>query len=162
MHVKLVLQLLALLSVANVTPIFVKNVIGRRWALPLDGGLRLPDGQPLFGTSKTVRGILAAVLATAVVGSLIGLGWKIGAVVGAFAMAGDLFSSFLKRRMRLESGGRASGLDQVPESLFPLLACRGALELTLLDIGIVVLVFFLGEVVFSLLFFKLHLRERPY
>ena len=77
-------------------------------------------------------------------------------------MAGDLFSSFLKRRMRLPAGDRATGLDQIPESLFPLLACRLTLSLTALDIAAVVVAFFLGEVLFSRLFYRLHLRERPY
>jgi hypothetical protein len=40
---------------------------------------------------------------------------------------------------------RASGLDQIPESLFPLLACRGALALSVPDIAIGVAIFFAGE-----------------
>jgi CDP-2,3-bis-(O-geranylgeranyl)-sn-glycerol synthase len=102
------------------------------------------------------------VLVTALGAPLVGLEWKIGIAVGSLAMAGDLFSSFFKRRMRLPAGGRATGLDQIPESLFPLLACCHTLSLTALDIALVVVVFFLGEVVLSLLFYKLHLRERPY
>jgi CDP-2,3-bis-(O-geranylgeranyl)-sn-glycerol synthase len=78
------------------------------------------------------------------------------------AMTGDLFSSFFKRRMRLPTGGRATGLDQIPESLFPLLACRHTLSLTALDIAVAVVAFFLGQVLLSLLFYKFHLRERPY
>jgi len=77
-------------------------------------------------------------------------------------MAGDLFASFLKRRMQLPAGSRATGLDQVPESLLPLLACRSALSLTALDITVVVVAFFLGEVFLSILFYKLHFREHPY
>jgi hypothetical protein len=34
--------------------------------------------------------------------------------------------------------------------------------LTTLDIAVVVVAFFLGEVLLSLLFYRLHLRERPY
>jgi len=57
-----------------------------------------------------------------------------GAVIGSAAMAGDLFSSFVKRRFGFQPSSRATGLDQSPESLFPLLACCGWLPLTLLDI----------------------------
>ena len=64
--------------------------------------------------------------------------------------------------MRLPAGGRATGLDQIPESLFPLLASPHTLQLTVLDIAVVLVVFLLGEVLLSLLFYKLHLRERPY
>ena len=162
MHPKLILQLLALLGLANGMPVIMNNLLGRRWSHPVDGGARLVDGQPLFGPSKTVRGILVAVLATAAGAPLVGLTWKIGIAAGAAAMAGDLFSSFLKRRMRLLAGDRATGLDQIPESLFPLLACRLMLPLTALDIAAVVVAFVLGEVLLSVLFYRLHLRERPY
>jgi CDP-2,3-bis-(O-geranylgeranyl)-sn-glycerol synthase len=64
--------------------------------------------------------------------------------------------------MRLPAGGRATGLDQIPESLFPLLACRSALSLTVMDIASVVAIFFVGEILLSALFYKLRLRERPY
>ena len=162
MHPKLILQLLALLGLANGMPVLVNRYLGRRWSYPLDGGARFVDGHPLFGASKTVRGILVAVLATTACAPLVGLTWKIGVAVGTAAMAGDLFSSFLKRRMRLVAGARATGLDQIPESLFPLLVCRRSLSLTALDIAVVVVGFFLGEVLLSLLFYRMHLRERPY
>ena len=77
-------------------------------------------------------------------------------------MAGDLFSSFVKRRLNLAPSSRATGLDQIPESLFPLFACRGALSLSILDITIGVAIFFAGEVVLSLLLYKIHIRDRPY
>jgi CDP-archaeol synthase len=162
MHPRLILQVLALLVLANATPVLVNNVLGRRCSWPIDGGVRLVDGQPLLGSSKTIRGVLFAVLLTAAGAPLVGLGWRIGLTIGAFAMAGDLFSSFLKRRMRLPAGGRATGLDQIPEALFPLLACRHALGLSGRDIAAAVIAFFVGEVVLSLLFYRLRLRERPY
>jgi CDP-2,3-bis-(O-geranylgeranyl)-sn-glycerol synthase len=54
------------------------------------------------------------------------------------------------------------GLDQIPELLFPLLACRQALSLTGLDIVTGTAIFFVGEVVLSRILFKLHVRDRPY
>ena len=77
-------------------------------------------------------------------------------------MVGDLSSSFLKRRLRLPPSSRATGLDQVPESLFPLLLCRSMLTLTIADIAVGALLFFIGEVVLSRLLYKLHVRNRPY
>jgi hypothetical protein len=77
-------------------------------------------------------------------------------------MAGDLFSSFLKRRMDLPPSSRAIGLGQVPEALFPLLACREALSLTALDIASTVAVFFVGELLLSRLLYSVHLRDQPY
>jgi CDP-2,3-bis-(O-geranylgeranyl)-sn-glycerol synthase len=116
----------------------------------------------LFGASKTIRGIFLSILATAVGACLVGLGCKTGALIGSAAMSGDLFSSFLKRRVRLPASGRAVGLDQVPESLFPLLACRSALSLTVSDIAVIVLSFCLGDILISRLLYKLRLRDRPY
>jgi CDP-2,3-bis-(O-geranylgeranyl)-sn-glycerol synthase len=77
-------------------------------------------------------------------------------------MIGDLLSSFIKRRLAMASSSQASGLDQIPESLLPLLACRGALAITYLDMLIILVLFFVGEVVLSRLLFKLGLRDRPY
>lgn len=162
MHIRLVLELLILVGLANGTPVAVNRLLGTRWNWPLDGGLKLPDGQPLFGASKTLRGIVTALLATVVGASALDLGWQLGVVVGAAAMLGDLFSSFWKRRMRLNAGSRATGLDQIPESLLPALVVRQALSLSAIDIAATTVIFMVAEMALSVLFFRLHLRERPY
>jgi CDP-2,3-bis-(O-geranylgeranyl)-sn-glycerol synthase len=158
----LILKLLILLTLANGTPVILKKIMGQRFAWPLDGGLRFFDAQPLLGPSKTVRGVLSAILVTPLAGIVTGLGWEIGALVGSMAMLGDLFSSFSKRRLKLPSSSRATGLDQLPESLFPLLACQSALDLTALEILVIVGIFFFSEVIFSPLFFRLGIRDQPY
>ena len=157
-----ILQLLVLLALANGTPVVAKKILGERFAYPLDGGVEFVDGRPLFGRSKTVRGIVLAVLVTMAGAALIGLEWQIGFLVGSLAMAGDLVSSFLKRRMALPPSSRASGLDQVPEALLPLLACRNLLSLTMADIGVTAALFFIGEVLLSRVLFAFRLRDRPY
>jgi CDP-diglyceride synthetase len=162
MHPVIVLQLLILLMLANGTPVIAKKVLGGYYSYPLDGNLTFADRQPVFGRSKTIRGILLAVLVTTASAAIIGLGWKTGLLVGSFAMAGDLFSSFCKRRLGLPSSSRASGLDQIPESLLPLLACRGLLALTAADIVVCVVMFVVGEVVLSRLLYAFRLRDRPY
>jgi CDP-2,3-bis-(O-geranylgeranyl)-sn-glycerol synthase len=77
-------------------------------------------------------------------------------------MAGDLFSSFVKRRMGLAPSSRAVGLDQIPESLFPMLAGAGIYGLSVADVGLAVAIFFVGEVVVSRLLYRMRLRDRPY
>lgn len=77
-------------------------------------------------------------------------------------MAGDLFSSFLKRRLHLPPSSRATGLDQIPESLFPLLACHWMLALTVVDIAVGVALFFIGELVVSRVLYKFRARRHPY
>jgi CDP-2,3-bis-(O-geranylgeranyl)-sn-glycerol synthase len=162
MQLLLILQLLVLLAVANGTPVIAKNILGDRFAIPIDGGAKFVDGRPILGSSKTVRGILLSILMTSAFSLVVGLHWKIGALVASVAMAGDLFSSFVKRRMNLPDGGKATGLDQVPESLFPLLACRIALPLTALEIIVATAIFFVGELLLSRLLYRFHLRDRPY
>jgi CDP-2,3-bis-(O-geranylgeranyl)-sn-glycerol synthase len=157
-----ILQLLVLLTLANGTPIAAKKLFGQRFARPLDNGIILYDGRPLFGPSKTIRGILSSTFVTAASAPLIGLDWTIGAVVAATAMAGDLFSSFVKRRLNFPPSSQALGLDQVPESLFPMLACRDALSLTMADIALGMVIFFIGELILSRLLYHVNLRDRPY
>ena len=158
----LALELLVLLTVANGAPVLATRLLGRRGAWPLDGGARAWDGRPLLGTSKTVRGVLVAVVATALFAALMGLGWRLGVVFGAAAMAGDLFSSFLKRRMGIQSSGQAVGLDQIPEALFPLLACYGTLRLDPSSVALLVVLFTVAQIVMSPVMYVLGIRRRPY
>jgi CDP-diglyceride synthetase len=157
-----ILQILVLLTFANGTPIVAKKIFGSRFALPLDAGIIFLDGRPVFGASKTMRGIVVSILITTAIAPFIGLDLTIGAIVASSAMAGDILSSFVKRRLNLPPSGQALGLDQVPESLFPMLACRDALSLTIADIALGVGIFFIGELILSRLLFRAHLRDEPY
>ena len=162
MHPVPILQLLILLMLANGTPLVARKILGERFSYPLDRSVEFVDGRPLFGRSKTIRGVVLAVLVTMAGAPLIGLGWEIGLLVGTLAMTGDLVSSFLKRRLDMPPSSRASGLDQVPEALFPLLACRNLLSLTMADMAAGVALFFIGEVVLSRVLYTFRLRDRPY
>lgn len=158
----LIAKLVLLLVIANGTPIIARNVFGKRFAFPIDGNVRLVDGQPLFGSTKTIRGILLSVIVTGVCASLLGFGWFIGFIVGLTAMVGDLFTSFIKRRLKKPPSSMALGLDQIPESFFPMLACKNLLPLTLLDIVIVVIVFVIFELLLSKILYRWHIRVKPY
>jgi CDP-2,3-bis-(O-geranylgeranyl)-sn-glycerol synthase len=162
MQYLLILQLLILLIVANGAPVVAKLLLGSRFSRPLDRNLDLSDGRHLFGRSKTIRGVLFSVLATTLSAPLLGFGFGMGAVVGATAMAGDLCSSFLKRRLGLLPSSKATGIDQIPESLFPALACWHALSLTAIDVLAVTAIFMAGEILLSRILFRLHVRDRPY
>ncbi len=162
MHPMLILKLMFVLALANGAPVIGKKILKNRFTYPLDGGLRLPDGQPLFGASKTLRGILLSLIVTAGLAPLFGVSSRIGLVAAAAAMTGDLFSSFVKRRMKLPPSSQALGLDQIPESLFPLIAVKHASGLSIADIAIGVAIFFIGELLLSRLLFKFKLRDRPY
>jgi hypothetical protein len=156
------LPLLLLLLLANGTPLAVRKVLGSRLAYPVDGDHEFVDGRPVFGPAKTVRGIACAVAATTATAPLVGVEWRIGLLVGSLAMAGDLFSSFLKRRLGRSPSSPVVGIDQVPEALFPLLACMAPLGLTFGDVAIGVAVFFVGGLFVSRVLYALDVRERPY
>jgi CDP-archaeol synthase len=162
MHYWTLLQILGLLTLANGTPVVAKRVFGDRLAWPLDGNCNFIDGRPLLGTSKTIRGVLSSVVVTSACAPVVGLGVTTGFVVAVAAMAGDLLSSFLKRRLAQAPSSQAIGLDQIPESLFPLLACRQELGLTAADIVTGVAIFFAGELALSRVLFRLRFRDRPY
>ena len=161
-HPLLVLRVLLLLGTANGTPIFAKKLLGDRFAWPIDGGWVLPDGRPLFGAAKTIRGVVVAIGFTTVFALLLGFGWEEGAGVAAAAMVGDLASSFLKRRLGLALHAQCTGLDQIPEALLPMLLFAAPLGLTLGDIGVALLLFVALEAVLSRMLFQLHVRDRPY
>src|SRR5215469_12770342 len=103
MHPFAIGQLLFLLMLANGTPVIAKKILGARYSYALDCGLIFADGRPVIGGSKTIRGVLLALVVTTAGAPFVGLGWQVGLLVGSFAMAGDLFSSFCKRRLNLPS-----------------------------------------------------------
>jgi CDP-archaeol synthase len=155
-------KILILLSLANGSPVIAKRIFGENYAAPVDGSTLFVDGQPLVGPSKTIRGVGVSLVVTALGAVLLGLQFWLGLLVASSAMAGDLFSSFLKRRLHLPSSSKVTGLDQIPESLFPVLACQPLLSLTAFDIVVACAIFFAGQVVLSRIFFWLRLRDHPY
>lgn len=162
LHVWPIVQCLILLTLANGVPVITKKILGDRLAWPIDGGWLFWDGQPLLGRSKTLRGLVLAVMAAGMGGPLVGLDTAIGVLIGFTAMAGDMLSSFIKRRLRLTPSAEAPGLDQVPESLLPFLVVRNLVGFSVWDILIGVGAFWIGELVVSRLLYMLRIRDRPY
>jgi CDP-2,3-bis-(O-geranylgeranyl)-sn-glycerol synthase len=159
----LAVQLLFLLVVANGMPIIMKRMLADKGAWPVDGGWNLPlDGHPLLGKSKTWRGIVFALLGPGLASVLMGCSFELGVFTGLWAMVGDLFSSFIKRRLALPPSSMALGLDQVPESLFPLWAIRSEWVLTPGFILVLVMAFLVLELSLSRWLHKLQIREQPY
>ncbi len=156
------LCILVLLGVANSAPILARVLMGKRFSTPVDIGLTLWDGRRLFGGHKTFRGILASLIITSIASQILGLGLLLGARLSLLSMGGDLASSFVKRRMGLQSGKRATGIDQVPEALFPLLVLRQELGLDYQEIFYLVALFFILEVFISPLLYAIRIRRAPY
>lgn len=156
------LELLTLLVMANGAPIIARHLFGTCCSWPLDGGLKLPSGNPLLGQSKTLRGLVSAVVLTAVIAPLMGIDWHWGAAIGGLAMLGDLIASFTKRRFGYPPSSQAIGLDQIPESLVPLLVIAPSFQLKPWSIFMIVLAFAVVVPLLSRLFYLLGIRRRPY
>jgi CDP-2,3-bis-(O-geranylgeranyl)-sn-glycerol synthase len=87
--------------------------------LPVDAGRLFPDGKPIFGSHKTVRGLLAGLI----VGTLVGFAQQfvpfgqqsasLGFTLSLGALVGDLMDSFMKRRLGLTPGSPVPLADQL-------------------------------------------------
>jgi hypothetical protein len=156
-----IVQVLFLLIVANGVPILARRLLGARCNQPVDFGVVWLDGRPLLGPTKTIRGILAAFLITGLVAPFVGMSFGAGSFFGLCTMAGDLASSFIKRRLGMRSSERVPGLDQSLETLCPILVFRRQFALQLTDILAIVVAFFVLDIVISRLLYWLHIRHRP-
>jgi CDP-2,3-bis-(O-geranylgeranyl)-sn-glycerol synthase len=143
------IALLLLMLIANGSPVVMRAWLGERLEWPLDGGIVLGDGRRLLGSSKTVIGALTAITTSAAFAPWLGLPWFIGALVGLCSMIGDAASSFVKRRRGMEPGAKAIGLDQIPESLLAMLACKPLLDLGWLQVVVLTLLFMVANLAIS-------------
>ncbi|HLV78152.1 MAG TPA: CDP-archaeol synthase [Marinobacter sp.] len=156
------LELFIMLVLANGSPVLVERLLRERGAWPVDGGRCWQDGRPLFGRSKTWRGVLAGTLSCLIFGALVGLGWVFSGLFGLLALTGDLISSFIKRRRGFSAGARAPGLDQLPEALLPMLLAWAWLPLAIWQVILVTLCFALGNIWVSPMLYRLGIRSQPH
>lgn len=83
----------------------------------MDRGRNFVDGQPIFGTHKTVRGLFAGIIA----GTAMGLAESLfdprlllgGFMIALGAVLGDLVGAFVKRRLKIVPGKPFPILDQL-------------------------------------------------
>jgi CDP-2,3-bis-(O-geranylgeranyl)-sn-glycerol synthase len=110
----------------------------------LDGGRTLADGQPIFGSHKTVRGVVAGI----VVGTLIGLAESFidphlalaGFMISLGTVLGDLLGAFVKRRLKIAPGRSFPVLDQLDFVLGSVLLGYPFFQIGLIPILLVVVV----------------------
>ena len=156
------LQLLALIVIANGAPIVIRALLSNRFGAVVDFGYKLSDKQPIFGKSKTWRGVFAALVATSAAAWLLGYSPDTGLLVAIYAVLGDLTSSFIKRRLGRPPSSMAPLLDQIPESLFPALMVMQTFKLDISAIIELVLIFVIIELLLSHVLYKLGVRRHPY
>ena len=123
---------------ANAGPL----VFGRGAAL--DGGRTFADGQPIFGPHKTIRGVIAGLVA----GTLVGLAESsvdsrllfAGFMIALGAVLGDLMGAFVKRRIKVEPGKPFLLLDQLDFILGSILLGYPFFQVGLVSILLVIVV----------------------
>lgn len=156
------LQLLSLIIIANGSPILIRLLLNDAFDLAVDLGQKLPDNRRIFGSSKTWRGMFAALVATTAAAWLFGYPPETGMLIATYAMLGDLFSSFIKRRLSMQPSSMAPFLDQVPESLFPALMLMDVFNLDIMAVILLVLTFVILELALSHILYKWGIRKKPY
>lgn len=120
------LYLAILYPIIYIFPAYVANgapvLFGR--GRPLDMG-RTISGMPIFGKHKTLRGTLSGLLSGIIIAYLESLALPymlyVGIALSFGTMFGDLFGSFVKRRMGIKEGSKTLLLDQYPFLIFALL-----------------------------------------
>ena len=115
---------------ANAAPVFVKMITKPH---PLDGGRLFFDKKPILGKGKTIEGFLFAVIIGVIIGSIqlnlnhlvpfaeIKMTITLAFLLAFGAMFGDLFASFLKRRLGFKRGDSVFLLDQLDFVIMALL-----------------------------------------
>ena len=157
-----VFKVLLLLIIANGAPILARNFFKARYVKPIDFGVVLFDKHPLFGSSKTWRGLFASVFMTGILALSLGMTFQLGVFFGIWGMLGDLSASFTKRRLGYAESSRLRVIDTMPESILPVLAMHEQLGLMIFDGILSVVLFCILEVIVSPLLYRLHIRKRPY
>jgi len=158
----LFVKLMLLLLIANGAPILSKRIMGKRYDFPVDGSLLFFDGQPVLGKSKTWRGLISSLVLTSIAAVVLAVPWQAGLMIAFGSMSGDLLSSFIKRRLGIVPSDQALLLDQIPESLFPILLVSKSFDLSLIEIVAMTLAFVVIELLLSKLLYQFKIRNRPY
>lgn len=103
-------------------PAYLANVTALAFGggKPLDFNFELPDGRRILGDGVTWRGTIIGTIIGITIGLIQGIitgnitvGILLGLALGGGALIGDACGSFIKRRLKIESGRPAPILDQL-------------------------------------------------
>jgi CDP-2,3-bis-(O-geranylgeranyl)-sn-glycerol synthase len=91
---------------ANATPVIING------GGPVDFGAKWLDGKPFLGDHKTIVGTASGILAGIIIGALQQRVLN-GVLLSVGAIVGDMFTSFIKRRLELVPGSSMPVGDQL-------------------------------------------------
>jgi CDP-diglyceride synthetase len=169
-------------GIANVTPILVAPIPGlKKLNAPIDCGL-LYRGKRVLGAHKTWRGLVSGVLMAVVTlwlqqSAVTHYHWAkmltsevnythlptvaLGALFGLGALGGDAIESFFKRQRGTAPGHGWFPWDQLDYIIGASLASLPFVALSLLQYGLLIVLWLLVHLVASYIGYLLHLKERP-
>ena len=153
---------------ANAAPVFVKLITKPH---PLDGGRLFFDKKPILGKGKTIEGFLFAVIIGVLVGFIqfnsnylvptieIKMTITLAFLLSFGAMFGDLFASFLKRRLGFKRGESVFLLDQLDFVIMALLFASVIVSPPLYMWAILMIITPLTNLVSNVLAYALKLKD---
>lgn len=158
-----------------ILPAYVANgsAVILRGTTPIDQGMSFIDGKPLFGRGKTIKGFVYSVILGTSVGSFQAFIsgdaslYLLGFLLSLGAMVGDVFGSFIKRRLNLKRGEAAPLLDQwdfiFGALFFAWIGSNVGILFPPIEVilTILVLTVFL-HIVFNYIAYKVHLKKEPW
>lgn len=150
------LQSLVLLIAANATPVVVAKLANDGGGAPLDFGCVLADGERLFGSHKTWRGLASGIVMATAAAAFMHLPPWVGAAFAGTSLVADALSSAVKRRLKLRPGTECLGLDQLGEAALPLVLFSRSLSLNAVEIVVATGAFVVLDVAAA------RLRQRPW
>ena len=169
-------------GLANMAPVLANNVpLLKRFTQPLDGGKTF-RGKRIFGSHKTLRGLLAGILMGALVGlvqygvymifswpddKLVPLDYGslsivgVAAALGFGAIAGDAIKSFFKRQVGIAPGHNWFFFDQVDYLVGSMLTSLLFFQLPLASYLFVLCIGLVLHPVVNVISWLLHLQDKP-
>ncbi len=169
-------------GIANASPIIASKLpLLRKWTTPLDAGKHY-RGKRVFGANKTWRGLLVGAAIAMVVVYAQQLMWQNGSVnmlndnsmeyltyspillgflFGFGALAGDAIESFFKRQHGVDAGKSWFPFDQTDYIIGGCVAVALVARLTIIEYGLILVVWFGAHLFFSYVGYLLKLKSAP-
>ncbi|MEM4244868.1 MAG: CDP-2,3-bis-(O-geranylgeranyl)-sn-glycerol synthase [Candidatus Nanoarchaeia archaeon] len=164
---------------ANMAPVITKKILPSL-VKPIDFG-KTWKGKPILGKNKTFRGLVMGVVFGIIITLLqyrfygfesfrmisifdykLGISILLGALMGFGAMFGDMFESFFKRRIGIESGKPWIPFDQIDFIVFGLLFSFIIFIPPITYMIIILIISPLGHIAINHLAFYLKIRKEKW
>ena len=147
--------------------VFMKTHVLKSWRIPIDAGKTLKDGMRIFGDNKTWKGFFGMIVFTAFSAwifwnNTFQYSYFYGAWLGFAYVLFELPNSFIKRRLKIESGKNGgivqTFFDQADSAIGYTLFLAVVYPLTWYEIACMIVIATVTHYVFNVLLFFAKLR----